>query len=123
VQSHLPPPPALGDGCTYIGGDMAKRKVRYRYVRRRARRVTSGMRSFGAGGLLGSMIDGMITGLVQSYVPNDALGGYADSLVPIAVGYFRRNKTLQTIGAYQLGVKIASNIGAPKTSIGSSYNY
>jgi len=81
------------------------------------------MRNFGAGGLLGSMIDGMITGLVQSYVPNDALGGYADSLVPIAVGYFRRNKTLQTIGAYQLGVKIASNIGAPKTSVGSQYNY
>jgi len=101
---------------------MAKRKVVYRY-RRKARRATSGLRSFGTGGIIGAMIDGMLTGLVQSYVPNDALGGYADTLVPIAVGYFRRNKTLQTIGAYQLGVKIASSIGAPSGSIGASHNY
>ena len=98
---------------------MAKRKARRSY-RRRA--VSYARSSYGMGGLKGlirPITAGVITGVAQSFVPNDALGGYADSLVPIGVGYFMKDKALQTIGAYQLGIKIANSIGAPQSSAGA----
>lgn len=61
----------------------------------------------GKGGLIGNVIDGVIVGAVQNIIPNNALGGFADSLVPLGVGWFRKNQTLQTIGGYQLGLKLA----------------
>lgn len=75
----------------------------------RARRATSRARAFGGGGVVGNVLDGVIVGAVQGMVPDNALWGYGDSLVPIGVGWFRKNKTLQTIGGYQLGLKIAGS--------------
>jgi hypothetical protein len=55
------------------------------------------------------VIDGVLVGAVQGMVPAGALWGYGDALVPIGVGWFRKNPTLQVIGGYQLGLKIASS--------------
>lgn len=84
---------------------MARRR---RYAR--ARRTYRKARGFGGGGIVGNVVDGVLTGAVQGMIPNDALMGYGDSLAPIAIGWFRKNKTLQTIGGYQLGLKIASSM-------------
>lgn len=97
---------------------MARRKRRRTYRRRAKRYVRrrGGLSSLKT--LMKPMTAGIVTGVAQSYIPNDALGGYADSAVPIAVGYLMKDKALQTIGAYQLGVKIANNLGAPSGSLG-----
>lgn len=87
---------------------MAKAKTVYRY--RKAKKTVSRARGFGGGGIVGNVIDGVLTGAVQGMIPNDALFGYGDSLAPLAIGWFRKNKTLQVIGGYQLGLKIASNM-------------
>jgi len=87
---------------------MARRRTRRSYPR--ARRSVSRARGFGGGGVLGNVLDGVMTGAVQGMIPNDALWGYGDSMAPIAVGWFRKNKTLQTIGGYQLGLKIAGGL-------------
>ena len=58
-----------------------------------------------------NVLDGLLVGGIQSYVPNDALMGFADTLVPIGVGWFRNNDTLMTIGGYQLGIKLAARFG------------
>lgn len=83
--------------------NMARRRRSYP----RARRSISGVRGLGGGGVVGNILDGVIVGAVQGMVPANALWGYGDSLVPIGVGWFRKNKTLQTIGGYQLGLKVA----------------
>ena len=93
---------------------MAKRKYRRRaktYARGRVSKA--GLKS-----IIRPVTAGLITGVVQSYVPNDALGGYADSLIPVGVGWFMNDPTLMTIGGYQLGIKLASGIGAPQGSVG-----
>lgn len=90
---------------------MARRKARRRYYPR-ARKAVSRSRGLGAGGVIGSVVDGVLTGAIQNVVPAGALGGFAHPLVPIAIGWFRKNKTLQTIGGYQLGLKLASGMGA-----------
>jgi len=72
----------------------------------------------GLGTVAKPVMAGALTGIVQSFIPNDALGGVGDAAVPIAVGYFMKDKTLITIGGYQLGVKLASGFGAPKSSVG-----
>jgi len=89
----------------HLGVFMAKGKTRvvYRKAKAKARRA----RGFGGGGVVGNVIDGVMTGAVQGLIPAGALWGYGDSLAPIAIGWFRKNKTLQTIGGYQLGLKIA----------------
>lgn len=90
---------------------MAKRKTRYRYrAPYRGRRVYRKARGFGKGGTLGNVIDGVLVGAVQGVIPDDFLMGYGDALVPLGVGWFRKNQTLQTIGGYQLGLKIASSM-------------
>lgn len=90
--------------------------------RSRTRTVTKYVRSRGSKAslksLINPMIAGVVTGVAQSFIPNNALGGYADSLVPIGVGYVMNDKALQTIGAYQLGIKLAGSVGAPSSSIG-----
>lgn len=86
---------------------MARRRVRIRTRYVRAKRGARRARGIGGGGLVGNVLDGVIVGAIQGMVPQDALWGYGDSLVPIGVGWFRKNKTLQTIGGYQLGLKIA----------------
>lgn len=65
---------------------------------------------------------GALVGFLQSKIPNDALGGYGDSLVPIGVGIFMKNHTLQTLGAYQLGIKFASQFaGGSGSNVGGAY--
>jgi len=91
-------------------------------ARSRTRTVTKYVRSRARGSnlksLINPMVAGVVTGMAQSFIPNNALGGYGDSLVPIGVGYIMKDKALQTIGAYQLGIKLAGSIGAPASSLG-----
>lgn len=89
-----------------------KRVVRMARRRRTYRRRISRARGFGGGGVVGNVLDGVIVGAVQGMVPNNALWGFGDALVPIGVGWFRKNKVLQTIGGYQLGLKIAGGFGS-----------
>ncbi len=94
----------------------AKRKVVYRY--KKAKRSVSRARGFGGGGVMGNVLDGMLTGAAQGMIPDNALWGYGDALVPIGVGWFRKNKTLQTIGGYQLGLKIAQGFSGQGSTAG-----
>lgn len=90
---------------------MAKRKIVYRY--KKAKKAFRRSRGFGKGGkwgFLGTILDGAIVGGIQGMIPDDALWGYGDALVPIGVGWFRKNDTLKTIGGYQLGLKIAESL-------------
>ena len=89
---------------------MAKGKIRYRTRYAKARRTYRKARGFGKGGVIGNIVDGVLVGAVQGVIPNDFLMGYGDALVPIGVGWFRKNSTLQTIGGYQLGLKIAQSM-------------
>ena len=72
----------------------------------------------GKGKLVGNIIDGVIVGAIQGVIPDDALMGYGDTLVPIGVGWFRKNPTLQTIGGYQLGLKLAQGFASGGASPG-----
>lgn len=93
---------------------MAKRRrksTRRRAVYSRARRGGYTSRKAGLGAVINNVLDGLIVGGVQSFIPNDALGGFADTLAPIGVGWFRKNDTLMTIGGYQLGIKLAQKFG------------
>jgi len=89
------------------GVKVARRKRSYS-------RARSGLKSmFGMSSLqtvLKAAIAGGVTGAVQNAIPDDALGGYGDVLVPIVVGMVTKNQTLQTIGGYQLGAKFASGL-------------
>lgn len=103
---------------------MARRKT-YRRPRTRTRTVTRYVRSRGSrSALTGAMkpiIGGMATGAIQSFIPDNALGGYGDSLAPIGVGYFMKDKTLMTIGGYQLGLKLAGSMMGGKTATNSGF--
>ena len=83
---------------------MAAKRRYYPRAKKVYKRARSG---FGQGKLIGNVIDGVIVGAVQNIIPNNALGGFGDALVPLGVGWFRKNPTLQVIGGYQLGLKIA----------------
>lgn len=89
---------------------MAKRRhgTRTRYVKKYVR--SRGSRA-GLKGAIMPIIGGVATGVVQSFIPNDMLGGFADSAAPLAVGYMLNDKTLMTIGGYQIGLKLAQGIG------------
>ena len=88
---------------------MARRRTyrRTRRARPAARRVYSRARGSGQQKIVGNVIDGVIVGAVQNVIPNNALYGFGDVLVPLGVGWFRKNPVLQTIGGYQLGLKLA----------------
>jgi len=88
---------------------MARRRAR-RQSYPRARRAVRRARGFGGKkAIIKNVMDGAIVGAAQSVIPSDALWGYGDALVPVAVGWFRKNPTLQTIGGYQIGMKLASS--------------
>ncbi|GAH96110.1 unnamed protein product [marine sediment metagenome] len=91
---------------------MAKRRRKSaRRAYSKARRGGYTSRKAGMGAVINNVLDGLMVGGVQSFVPNDALGGFADTLAPIGVGWFRKNDTLMTIGGYQLGIKLAQKYG------------
>ena len=94
-----------------------RRKTRTRYVTR-TKRVYRKARGFGKGGILGNVIDGVLVGAIQGMVPNNLAGGWVDAAVPLGVGWFRKNTTLQTIGGYQLGLKIAEGFSTSGASPG-----
>jgi hypothetical protein len=69
-------------------------------------------------GFAKKLAPGFVAGVAQSMVPNDAMGGWLDPIIPVGVGYFFKNDTLSTIGSYQLGIQAARTFGAPKGSLG-----
>lgn len=85
---------------------MAKTKIRYRT---RAKKTYRRARGFGGGHK--DVIDGVMVGVAQGFIPDGALYGLADPLVMLGVGYFRRNAALKTLGGYQLGLKIPALLG------------
>jgi len=97
---------------------MARRRSTRR--RRVTRTATRYVRSRGSRSALQGAIKpiaaGAITGVIQSIIPDNLFGGYADKAAPIAVGYFMNDKTLMTIGGYQLGVQLASGMTGAKGS-------
>lgn len=106
---------------------MARRRRTYS-SRPRTRTVTKYVRSraskSGLKGMTKPLIGGVVTGVIQSAIPNDALMGFGDVAVPIGVGYFMNDKTLMTLGAYQAGLKLSSNInlgGIATSSSGGGY--
>lgn len=88
---------------------MARRRARRYYPR--AKKVYRRARGGGKGGIIKNVLDGAIVGVAQGYIPPTALFGFGDVLVPLGVGWFRKNPTLQVIGGYQLGIKLAAGIG------------
>lgn len=95
---------------------MARRKTRRYYPR--AKRAYRRARGGGKNVIIKNVIDGVLVGAVQGMVPSNALWGYGDALVPIGVGWFRKNPTLQVIGGYQLGLKIASGFAQGGGTVG-----
>ena len=71
--------------------------------------------------LVKNIVGGAITGAVQSAIPNNALGGFGDALAPIGVGAVMKNHTLQSVGGYQLGIKLASGITGAESAVGGVY--
>lgn len=92
-------------------------------VRSRARSYTKGLMSKKTiDKVINNGIAGILTGAIQQKVPNDALWGYADSIVPIGVGAFMDNDTLITLGSYQVGIKLAAQLtGGGTVNVGGAY--
>ena len=53
------------------------------------------------------IIDGVLAGAGGS-IAGKYLGAYGQPVATLGIGYFRKNATLKTIGAIQLGSMIAS---------------
>jgi hypothetical protein len=79
----------------------ARTRTVYRTARRSARRV--------AGGSTKPLIDGALGGLAAQ-VGGKFLNGWGQPLGYIAVGMFRKNSTLTTLGGVALGGQIANMI-------------
>jgi len=103
---------------------MARR--RRRNYARRARtvyRTVRTSRARGGGGSMKPMIDGALAGagamLAKKYLPIP----YADDIAYLAVGMFRRNNTLKTLGAAGLAADLVSGFtgGNGKSSGGTTY--
>lgn len=92
-----------------------RRKTVTRYVRsaRRGYRRRGGFKA-----PLKKMAPGFLSGVIQSFVPNDALGGFADPAVPAVVGYLMKDDTMMSLGAYQLGIRASQKFGAGSGSLG-----
>jgi len=69
--------------------------------------------------LAGNMIDGVLVGVVNGFMPE----GILRTASPLLVGYFRNNPTLQTLGAIQLGQSFSGIVtGALGGLFGSNGN-
>jgi len=77
--------------------------ARRRNYRRYARRARS------TGGSMKPVIDGVLGGVGAS-LGSKYLGSWGAPAGYLAVGYFRKNNTLKTLGAVQLGQQIAGMI-------------
>jgi len=78
---------------------MAKRRRKTTKKRRYTRRSTKT-------DLTGNLIDGVLVGVVNGFMPT----GILSTAAPLLVGYFRDNKTLQVIGALELGESLSGYI-------------
>jgi len=98
---------------------MARRKRTYR--RRRTRRYVSRARSFGGG--FKQELDGMMAGAAAAAVTKFTNMPYVDDLAVIAIGKFRKNNTLKTIGGLSLGSDLAASFlgGKGGTNFGGVY--
>lgn len=83
---------------------MAKAKFKYRT---KIKKVYS--KSRGGGGQFKSMIDGGLAG-VGGQIAQRWLGAYGHPVATLAVGYWRKNNTLQTEGARELGALLATQL-------------
>jgi len=94
---------------------MAKRKTvtRRRTYRRSppTRRRSTRSRSLFKGAIMNNVIDGALVGLIARFIPAGTAYGLASPAVPLAVGYFRKNPVLQTLGGLSLGTALANVIG------------
>lgn len=71
---------------------MARRKKSFGKKRRYTKRSSKS-------DITGNLIDGVLVGVVNGFMPE----GILRTAAPLMVGYFRGNNTLQVIGALQLG--------------------
>jgi len=83
---------------------MARRKTRTRY---RTRTRTVYRRARGGGGKMQPIIDGALAGAVAPIVGN-YVGSLGSPLTYMGIGWFRKNNTLTTLGAIQLGNQLGS---------------
>ena len=79
-----------------------------RYIRSRPKRRR---RSTGGGGKK-DIIDGLIAGAAATLIKKYINVPFADDAAMLAVGYFRHNTTLKTIGAIGLGSDLVGSIPA-----------
>lgn len=94
---------------------MAKRrKVSYR-----TRTKTVYRKARGGGGSMKPIIDGLIVGVASSFLRGKI--PYADPLVTLGVGYFRKNATLKTLGAVELGEALIGGALGGSTATGGHY--
>ena len=73
-----------------------------------ARRRTTRRRS-SAGGGIKPMMAGFVGG-IASEAGQKFLGGYGAGIATLGVGYFMKNNTLKTLGAFQLGSAIGDQL-------------
>lgn len=88
------------------------RRYRYkpkRYYRTRFKKYYS--RSRGGGGSFKPIIDGFIAGAGANLIKRFINIPYADDIVVLGVGYFRKNDTLKTIGAMGLSGDLLGGFG------------
>lgn len=79
----------------------------------RTRRYASRARSFG--GRSKPLIDGALAGVATPFAAN-YLGRYGAPAALIGVGMFRKNDTLTTLGAFNLGASLIAGSGVMGTS-------
>jgi len=53
------------------------------------------------------IIDGVISGALGGFISGYA-GGYGQPIADLAIGYFRNNQTLKTIGSRSLGAMLSA---------------
>lgn len=94
---------------------MARRRnsTRTRTVYRTAKKVYSRARSGGKS--FGGVINGVIAGAAGTFGAR-YLGGWAQPVADIGIGYWRRSEALQVIGGRTLGAMLVSGIGQGTTS-------
>ena len=77
-------------------------------IRYRTKKVYA--RARGGGGKFKNLIDGFMAGAAGEFA-SKYIGNYGHPVATLGIGYFRRNATLQTEGARELGAMIVSQIG------------
>jgi len=90
-----------------LGGEMAKAKTVYRYVKAKAKRSRkrAGKTYFGLN--LSNVIDGGLAG-ISGQVAQRFIGAWGHPAATLGVGVWRKNAILQVEGSRELGALIGS---------------